>query len=190
MNNIKNKNSNNLPLMPKATAVWLIDNSSLSFRQIAEFCGMHILEVKSIADGEIAKNIIGYNPIVNEQISIDNLKECEKNHDINLTLLTSNSNITKSQTKNRKYVPIVKRQDKPDAIMWLLENIEGISDGAIIRLIGTTKNTINAIREKTHWNIAKIRSKDPVFLGFCKQEEIEKTKQRVAKQKLKDSSEQ
>ena len=161
-----------LPLMPQATAVWLVENTSLSFQQVGDFCGLHVLEVQGIADEEVATGIKGKNPITSGELTIDNIRECEKNNKKSLILIKS-SNITSSKKKKSpRYTPLSRRQDRPNAISWVLKFHPEMSDGQISKLIGTTKFTINQIRERTHWNIANVSPKDPVMLGLCKQNDL------------------
>ena len=161
-----------LPLMPQATAVWLVENTSLSFQQVGDFCGLHVLEVQGIADEEVATGIKGKNPIASGELTIDNIRECEKNNKKPLILIKS-SNITSSKKKKSpRYTPLSRRQDRPNAISWVLKFHPEMSDGQISKLIGTTKFTINQIRERTHWNIANVSPKDPVMLGLCKQNDL------------------
>lgn len=169
----KMANNQQLPLMPKATAVWLIDNTALTFKQIAEFCGLHELEVEGIADGDVAGGIMGKDPIVGGQLSKEEIERCEKDEKESLKLSHSvaDSMIVK---KKAKYTPMARRQDKPDAIYWFVRNYPDIEDKKIIKLIGTTKNTIGAIRDKSHWNMQNIRPRDPVLLGLCTQTELDK----------------
>jgi len=167
----------NLPLMPKATAVWLIENTTLTFDQIAKFCGMHPLEVKGIADGEVAVGIAGENPIVNEQLTKEEIKRCEQNENAVLYLSDQAKKHVKITNKKRKvahYTPIAKRQDKPDAVAWFLRYCPNISDQQIVKLIGTTKSTINSIKLRSHWNMNNIKPRDPVLLGLCSQTELDK----------------
>lgn len=164
------------PLMPKATAVWLIDNTSLSFEQIADFCDLHPLEVQGIADGEVAKGILGIDPIATGQLSKEEIEACEKNHNKKLKLTENMIRLIKEQKKQKKtgkYTPIARRQDKPDAIAWLLKNCPEMSEVQIVKLIGTTKAMISSVRDKTHWNINNIKAKDPVLLGLCTQSELD-----------------
>ncbi len=175
------------PLMPKATAIWLIENTTLTFEQIAEFCGLHLLEAKAIADGDVAKGIKGIDPINMGQLSREEIKRCEKNPTNKLTLLESMaSTIMHEQQKKRKgkYTPVAKRQDKPDAIVWLLKHCPELTDNQIVKLIGTTKNTIMSVRDKTHWNSNNLKAKDPVLLGLCSQTELNQTYE-IAKKKQK-----
>ena len=165
-----------LPLMPKATAIWLIDNTTLTFKQIADFCGMHELEVKGIADGEVAVGVIADNPITSGQLDKEEIERCCKDPNAKLQLKLSNAYETVSKTKKKgaKYTPIARRQDKPDAIYWLIKNFPEIKDSTIIKLIGTTKSTVDAVRNRTHWNMANIRQRDPVLLGICSQTDLDK----------------
>ena len=161
------------PLMRKATAVWLLDNTTLTFRQIATFCGLHELEVSGIADGEVAGGIRGIDPIINSQLTADEIKRCEANEELDLQLYKNPAAVGEKKSRGPKYTPLSKRQDKPAAIAWLVKFHPEISDGQISRLIGTTKNTIKAIRERTHWNINSLTPTDPVILGLCKQVELQ-----------------
>jgi hypothetical protein len=165
-----------LPLMPKATAIWLIDNTTLTFKQIADFCGMHELEVKGIADGEVAVGVIADNPITSGQLDKEEIERCCKDPNAKLQLKLSNAyeTVSKVKKKGAKYTPIARRQDKPDAIYWLIKNFPEIKDSTIIKLIGTTKATVDAVRNRTHWNMANIRQRDPVLLGICSQTDLDK----------------
>jgi uncharacterized protein len=183
-----------LPLMPKATAVWLIENTTLTFEQVAKFCGMHTLEIKGIADEEVAIGIAGVNPITHEQITREELKRCEDNPDATIQLSEQAKNHIKVNDKKRKtsnYTPIAKRQDKPDAVSWFLRNYPNVIDQHIIKLIGTTKNTINSVRGRTHWNMTNIKPRDPVLLGLCSQTDLEKVieKARVLSEGQQESRE-
>ena len=160
-------------LMPKATAVWLIDNSALTFEQIGTFCSLHPLEVQSIADGEAGIGIQGYDPIINGQITRAELDRCEADPKASLKLAESNLPVPNRRTKGPRYVPVARRGDKPDGIMWLVKHHPELKDSQIIRLIGTTKETIAKIRERTHWNIANISAKHPAMLGLCKQADLD-----------------
>lgn len=162
-----------LPLMPKATAVWLIENTALTFDQIADFCGMHPLEVQGIADGEVAVGIIGVDPVANGQLDAELLKKAEKDHSVRISLSDTARKYLSTKVKGSRYTPVARRQDKPEAIAWLLKNHPYIPDAQIVKLIGTTKSTINAIRNRTHWNIANIKPKDPVLLGLCLQTHLD-----------------
>ncbi|CAO3429647.1 DUF1013 domain-containing protein [Azospirillum doebereinerae] len=162
-----------LPLMPKATAVWLVENTSLSFEQIAAFCGMHSLEVQAIADGEVAVGMVGLDPVANGQLTKAEIERCEKNEDLRLKLLVVDLPQVAARSKGPRYTPITKRGDKPDAVAWLLKNHPELSDAQTCRLIGTTKPTIAAVRDRTHWNAANIKPRNPVLLGLCTQRELE-----------------
>ncbi len=159
------------PLMPKAVAVWLIDNTALTFNQIATFCGMHPLEVKGIADGEVAIGIIGLNPITTNELTAEEIQICEQDPIKNLKI--NKQTYSKFAKTKTKYTPIARRQDKPDAILWFLKNYPAVKDSILVKLLGTTKNTIDSVRLKTHWNMPNIKPKDPVLLGLCTQKELD-----------------
>ena len=160
------------PLMPKATAVWLVENTALTFDQIAEFCGLHHLEVQGIADGEIATGMQGLDPIANSQLTKDEIKRCEADSTARMRLAKQDLPQPAKRTKGPRYTPVAKRQDKPNGVAWLLRNYPEVSDAQISKLIGTTKNTIQSVRERTHWNMANIQPRDPVLLGLCGQGEL------------------
>ncbi len=165
------------PLMPKATAIWLIENTSLTFGQIAEFCGLHPLEVQGMADGEVSKGIIGIDPVTSGQITKEDIIRCESNPKLHLALSDSAQKLMKEQAKQKKstkYTPVARRQDKPDAVAWIIKNCPELNDSQIMKLIGTTKTTINAVRDKSHWNSPNIRPRDPVLLGLCTQTELDR----------------
>ena len=179
------------PLMPKATAVWLLDNTALSFDQIAEFCKLHPLEVKAIADGDAAQGIKGMDPIVTGQLTREQITEAEANPAINLKLTAAKvaiPNPERGGKKGARYTPVSRRQDRPNAILWLVRNHPEIKDSQIMRLVGTTKSTISAIRERTHWNAAALAPMDPVTLGLCSQIELDFEVQRAAKEKPTDTA--
>lgn len=159
-----------LPLMPKATAVWLIDKTALTFTQIADFCGMHPLEVQAIADGEVAAGIVGYDPIANSQLTAAEIARCEKDEASRLKLLPS-ANPAKKQ-KGARYTPVAKRNDRPDGIAYLLRNYPQLTDTQIGKMMGTTKDTIDKVRSRTHWNSSNIKPRDPVILGLCTQSDL------------------
>ena len=160
-----------LPLMPKATAVWLIDKTALTFTQIAEFCGMHPLEVQAIADGEVAQGINGYDPVANHQVTAEEIRRCEADADARLKLLPTASPLPKKSHGGR-YTPVAKRNDRPDAIAYLLRHFPQISEAQVIKLLGTTKDTIAKVRDRRHWNSANIKPRDPVILGLCSQTDL------------------
>jgi hypothetical protein len=160
------------PLMPKATAVWLIEKTSLSFEQIADFVGMHPLEVQAIADGEVAQGIVGYDPVQHGQLSREEIARCEADPNARLQMLPSTLPGPKSRGKGARYTPVSKRNDRPDAIAWLLRHHPKLSDQQIAKLLGTTKETIAKVRDRTHWNSANIKPRDPVILGLCTQSDL------------------
>jgi len=160
------------PLMPKATAVWLIENTSLSFEQIAEFCGLHPLEVQGIADDEVSTGIQGLDPIVRNQVTREEIERCQKDPSARLKMAVQDLPQPAKRTKGPRYTPVAKRQDKPDGIAWLARHHPELKDSQIARLIGTTKNTIQSVRERTHWNSPNIRPRDPVLLGLCSQSDL------------------
>jgi hypothetical protein len=162
------------PLMPKATAVWLVDNTSLTFEQIADFCGLHPLEVKGIADEDVAKGIKGQDPVSSGQLTREAIEAAEKNPKARLKMAPPKHKMPAvKQKKAPRYTPVSKRQDKPDAVYWILRNHPEFADADIIRLIGTTKATIQKIRERSHWNATNIKAVDPVTLGLCSQLELD-----------------
>ena len=160
------------PLMPKATAVWLIEKTALTFDQVADFVGMHPLEVQAIADGEVAQGIIGYDPIANSQLTREEIARCEANADARLQISISSIELPKARGKGARYTPVAKRNDRPDAIAWLLRNFPQVPEATIVKLLGTTKETIAKVRDRTHWNSANIKPRDPVILGLCTQGEL------------------
>jgi len=160
-----------LPLMPKATAVWLIEKTALTFTQIAEFCGMHPLEVQAIADGEVAAGIVGYDPVANMQLTTAEIARCEKDAEARLKLLPSTSPLPKRH-KGARYTPVAKRNDRPDGIAFLLRNYPQLTDAQIGKMMGTTKDTIDKVRSRTHWNSSNIKPRDPVILGLCTQSDL------------------
>ena len=160
-----------LPLMPKATAVWLIDKTALTFTQIAEFCGMHPLEVQAIADGEVAQGIVGYDPVANSQVTLAEIRRCEADADARLKLLPTALPQPK-RLKGARYTPVAKRNDRPDGIAYLLRNYPHLLDAQIAKLMGTTKETIQKVRDRSHWNSANIKPRDPVILGLCSQSDL------------------
>jgi len=174
------------PFMPKATAVWLVENTKISFKQIADFCNLHELEVKGIADGDVAKGIKAYNPILAGQLTREEIEECSKDSSKSIVLNKKDLDI-KSQKRKQHYIPLSKRQDRPDAATWLIKNFSQLSDGQIGKLVGSTKNTITLIRNKTYWNSSNLSPKDPVVSNLCTQIDIEnavdKANRRIARKK-------
>ncbi len=176
--------TDHLPLMPKATAVWLVDNTTLTFRQIAEFCGMHELEVAGIADGEVAVGIKGLDPVQNNQLTAEEIKRCEADSVARLKLLKRDV-APPPKKKAPRYVPVSKRQDRPSAIAWLVRYHPEIETAQIAKLVGSTKPTIEAIRNRTHWNSANIQPVDPVALGLCTQVELDEVVAKAQEKKAK-----
>ncbi len=162
-----------LPLMPKATAVWLVENTALTFDQIGEFCGLHPLEVQAIADGEVAMQMQGLDPVANGQITLEEIERCQKDPAARLKLSEEAIPVPMVKHRGPRYTPLAKRQDKPDAIAWLLKSHPELSDGQISKLIGTTKPTIQAVRDRTHWNAPNIKPRHPVAIGLCTLEELD-----------------
>ena len=171
-----------IPLMPKATAVWLVENTGLSFRQIADFCHLHELEVKGIADGDVATGIKGMDPVTGGQLTREEIAKAEKDHEYRLKILESKVNISvQKSTAGPRYTPVSRRGDRPDAIVWLLRYHPELPDSAIMKLVGTTKSTIASVRERTHWNAANIKPVDPVSLGICSQLDLDFAVQKAAR---------
>lgn len=162
------------PLMPKATAVWLVENTSLTFEQIADFCAMHSLEVQAIADGEVAAGMQGRDPIAAGELTQAEIDRCAGDPGLRLRTADKRIPIPQPRSKGARYTPVAKRQDRPDAIAWLLKNYPELSDGQVCKLIGTTKPTIDKVRDRTHWNAPNIKPRNPVSLGLCGEVELEK----------------
>ncbi|WP_081988126.1 DUF1013 domain-containing protein [Sphingomonas sp. 37zxx] len=167
------------PLMPHATASWLVDNTALSFDQIADFCGLHILEIQAIADDTTSAKLTGRDPVRAHELTLDEIEKGQANPDYRLVMQKGPEQVRR--TKGPRYTPVSKRQDKPDGIAWIIRNHPEISDGAIGKLIGTTRTTIAALRDRSHWNIANITPKDPVTLGLCSQRELDALVAKAAK---------
>lgn len=173
-----------LPLMPKATAVWLVDNTTLTFRQIAEYCGMHELEVAGIADGEVAQGIKGFDPVANHQLAAEEIARCEADPIARLRMVKREI-APPAKRKGPRYTPVSKRQDRPAAIAWLVRYHPELEDAQIGKLIGTTKPTIQSIRDKSHWNYANLQPVDPVALGLCRQTELDEAVKKAAEKRAK-----
>ncbi len=175
------------PLMPMATAVWLVENTTLTFKQIANFCKLHEIEVQGIADGEVAKGIKGYNPIISGQLSRDEIELSSKDENRPLKIKSIDIEISNSETKIKKYIPLSKRQDKPDSALWLLKQHNILKDSQIAKLVGITKNSVTSIRNKSYWNYNNLNPKDPVALNLFTQkdliEAIEKAERRIKREK-------
>ena len=155
------------PMMPKATALWLIENTALSFDQIADFCGIHSLEVQALADGDVLGGMAPLDPVLNNQVTAEEIKRCEADPEARLRFVRTEMPQPQARAKGARYTPISKRQDKPDGIAWLVKNHPELTDAQICKLLGTTKNTIAAVRDRTHWNSQNIRPRDPVDIGLC-----------------------
>ncbi len=175
------------PLMPMATAVWLVENTTLTFKQIADYCKLHEVEVQGIADGEVAKGIVGYNPIMSDQLTREEIKLSSENIDRPLNLKINEVEIENSEKKIKKYVPLSKRQDKPDSALWLTKQHSLLKDSQIAKLVGITKNSVTAIRNKSYWNFNNLNAKDPVAMGLFSQKDlinaIEKSERRIKREK-------
>ena len=163
------------PFMPKATAVWLVENTTLTFKQIAQFCNLHELEIKGIADGDVAKGIKAYNPILAGQLSREEIELCSKDPNKKLNLLKKLDEVELKERKKPKYTPLSKRQDRPDAILWLCKNASELTDGQISKLVGSTKGTVSLIRKRSYWNFSNLKPRDPVILALCTQEAFQKS---------------
>ena len=177
----------NAPLMPMATAVWLVENTTLTFRQIADFCKLHEVEVQGIADGEVAKGIKGYNPIISGQLSREEIELSSKDEGRPLNLRSTDIKISNDEKKIKKYVPLSKRQDKPDSALWLIKQYGLLKDSQIAKLVGITTNSVTSIRNKSYWNFNNLNPKDPVALNLFSQkdltEAIEKAERRIKREK-------
>jgi len=168
------------PLMPKATAVWLVDNTSLSFDQIADFCGLHALEVQGIADGEVAVGIVGRDPIANAELTREEIDRCEADSTGRLVMLEPEIDL-QQRSSGPKYTPLSKRQNRPDAIAWLIKYHPELTDAQVCKMVGTTKPTVVSVRDRTHWNTPNLKPQDPVSLGMCTQTELDSAVQAAAK---------
>lgn len=174
------------PLMAKATAVWLVDNTTISFKQIADFVGMHELEIQGIADGDVAAGVKGFDPVANNQLTQEEIDAAEKDPLHRIKLKHNPASVGEEKRRGPRYTPLSKRQDRPNAILWLVKFHPELADSQISRLVGTTKPTITSIRERTHWNIANMQPVDPVALGLCKQSELDAAVQKAAAKKAKE----
>ena len=175
------------PLMPMATAVWLVENTTLTFKQIADFCKLHEVEVQGIADGEVAKGIVGYNPIISGQLTNEEIRLSSEDEGRPLNIIDEEVEIKNNDIKIKKYIPLSKRQDKPDSALWLLKNHSILKDSQIAKLVGVTKNSVSSIRNKSYWNYNSLNAKDPVAMGLFTQKDliiaIEKAERRIKKEK-------
>ena len=183
----------NAPLMPMATAVWLVENTTLTFKQIADFCKLHEVEIQGIADGEVAKGIVGYNPIMSGQLTREEINLSSEDENRPLNLYTKDVEIESSEKKIKKYVPLSKRQDKPDSALWLIKNHPVLKDSQIAKLAGITKNSVVTIRNKSYWNFNNLNAKDPVAMGLFSQKNLldalEKAERRIKKEKKEKEKE-
>ena len=177
------------PLMPMATALWLVDNTTLSFRQIADFCNIHEVEVQGIADGEVAKGIKGYNPIISGQLTREEIDLSSKDSNRPLQIKNSDVEVSGEETKVKKYIPLSKRQDKPDSALWVIKHHNILKDSQIAKLVGITKNSVTSIRNKSYWNYNNLNPKDPVALNLFSQKDLldalEKAERRIKREKKK-----
>ena len=177
----------NSPLMPMATAVWLVENTTLTFKQIAQFCNLHEVEIQGIADGEVAKGIKAYNPIISGQLTREEIELSSKDENRPLKISSSDIEISNTNKKVKKYVPLSKRQDKPDSVLWLIKQHPQLKDSQIAKLVGVTKNSVTAIRKKNYWNYNNLNPKDPVAMGMFSQKDllnsIEKAERRIKREK-------
>ena len=184
---------NDAPLMPMATAVWLVENTTLTFRQIAEFCKLHEVEIQGIADGEVAKGIKPYNPIISGQLTKEEIELSSKDENRPLKISSSDIEISNANKKIKKYVPLSKRQDKPDSTLWLIKQHPQLKDSQIAKLVGVTKNSVTAIRNKNYWNYNNLNPKDPVAMGLFSQKDLlnatEKAERRIKKEKKEKEKE-
>ena len=183
----------NAPLMPMATAVWLVENTTLTFKQIAEFCNLHEVEIQGIADGEVAKGIKPYNPIIAGQLTREEIELSSKDENRPLNISSSDIKISSENQKIKKYVPLSKRQDKPDSALWLIKNHPQLKDSQIAKLVGITKNSVTAIKNKNYWNYNNLNAKDPVAMGLFSQKDlissIEKAERRIKREKKEKEKE-
>ena len=184
----------NAPLMPMATAVWLVENTTLTFKQIANFCNLHEIEIQGIADGEVAKGIKPYNPITSGQLTKEEIELSSRDQDRPLNITSFDIDIKENEKKLKKYVPLSKRQDKPDSVLWLIKNHSNLKDSQIAKLVGITKNSVVAIRNKSYWNFNSLNAKDPVAINLFTQkdltEALEKAERRIKREKkLKEKAE-
>ena len=177
----------NIPLMPMATAVWLVENTTLTFKQIAKFCNLHEVEVQGIADGEVAKGIMAYNPIISGQLTREEIEQSSADENRDLQIKNTDIEISSEDKKVKKYIPLSKRQDKPDSALWLIKHHSLLKDSQIAKLVGVTKSSVTSIKNKSYWNYNNLSPKDPVALGLFSQkdliEAIEKSERRIKREK-------
>ena len=177
----------NVPLMPMATAVWLVENTTLTFKQISKFCNLHEVEVQGIADGEVAKGIMAYNPIISGQLTREEIEQSSKDENRDLQIKNTDIKISSEDKKVKKYIPLSKRQDKPDSVLWLIKQHSSLKDHQIAKLVGVTKNSVTSIKNKSYWNYSNLNPKDPVALGLFSQKDLieatEKAERRIKREK-------
>jgi hypothetical protein len=177
----------NIPLMPMATAVWLVENTTLTFKQISKFCNLHEVEVQGIADGEVAKGIMAYNPIISGQLTREEIEQSSKDENRDLQIKNTDIKISSEDKKVKKYIPLSKRQDKPDSVLWLIKQHSSLKDHQIAKLVGVTKNSVTSIKNKSYWNYSNLNPKDPVALGLFSQKDLieatEKAERRIKREK-------
>ena len=181
--------NNTAPLMPMATAVWLVENTSLTFKQIADFCRLHEVEIQGIADGEVAKGIVGYNPVISGQLTKMEIELSSNDHNRPLTLNQNDIKIKNDEKKIKKYIPLSKRQDKPDSALWLIKQHPVLKDSQIAKLVGITKSSATAIRNKSYWNFNNLNAKDPVAMGLFSQKELVDALEKADRRLKKDKNE-
>ena len=181
--------ANTTPLMPMATAVWLVENTTLTFKQIANFCNLHEVEIQGIADGEVAKGIIAYNPIISGQLTREEISLSSNDHNRPLKINSTDIEISSSENKIKKYIPLSKRQDRPEAVLWLTKNYPQLSDGQIVKLVGSTKKTVDLIRNKRYWNSSNLSAKDPVVSNLCSQADIKNALDKAARKAARKKKE-
>jgi hypothetical protein len=178
----------NIPLMPMATAVWLVENTTLTFKQIAKFCNLHEVEIQGIADGEVAKGIMAYNPIISGQLTREEIEQSSNNENRDLQIKNTDIEISSEDKKIKKYIPLSKRQDKPDSALWLIKHHSLLKDSQIAKLVGVTKGSVTSIKNKSYWNYNNLNPKDPVALGLFSQKDlvdaIEKAERRIKREKI------
>ena len=177
----------NAPLMPMATAVWLVENTTLTFKQIADFCNLHEVEIQGIADGEVAKGIVGYNPIIAGQLTKEEIEMSSKDQSRSLNIKDYSLDISSSEEKTKKYVPLSRRQDKPDSALWLIRQHSILKDSQIAKLVAITKNSVSAIRNKSYWNFNNLNPKDPVAIGLFSQKELQEALEKAQRRINRES---
>ncbi|MDC0616296.1 DUF1013 domain-containing protein [Candidatus Pelagibacter sp.] len=179
----------NIPLMPMATAVWLVENTTITFKQIANFCNLHVVEVQGIADGEVAKGIMAYNPIISGQLTREEIELASKDENKDLQIKNTDIEISTEHKKIKKYIPLSKRQDKPDSALWLIKHHSLLKDSQIAKLVGVTKNSVTSIKNKSYWNYNSLSPKDPVALGLFSQKDLVEAIEKAERRKKREKKE-